>query len=169
MILYLNILSIIPCALSSQALEGAVATRLCLSAVNNPERHPALGSTHRAAAMHRLGFFVAALLRMTETRTFRHACTAYRAAVATRLCHSEPFGYAQGKLREESRATDQPGARVNTQGSSGASSGFFVAALLRMTAAAGLLSCPCRRAYRGGVGAHPRIKYGAGSEHCRRK
>ncbi len=48
-----------------------------------------------------LGFFVASLLRMTE---------------AARPCHSEPFGYAQGKLREESKASDHPALRSTHPG-----------------------------------------------------
>ena len=77
------------------------------------------------------------------------------------FCHSE--------RSEESRAFDNPALGSTHTVAVVHCLGFFVAALLRMTAAAGLSSCPCRRASRGGVGAHPRIKYGAGSEHCRRK
>ncbi len=71
-------------------------------------------------------------------------------------CRSEPFGYAQGKLREESKASDHSAfkstqrgptdsmcrtrvsfVRMQTQHSHNGF-GFFVASLLRMTAAARL-------------------------------
>ena len=94
-----------------------------------------------AAFEDRFGFFVASLLRMTN---------------AARLCHSEPFGYAQGKLREESRAVRPLSVQVYAKRANRFyvqdtslvcqdvytafedRLGFFVASLLRMTAAARL-------------------------------
>ena len=40
-------------------------------------------------------------------------------ATDARLCHCEPFGYSQGKLREESRTSDHPALRFTDPGFSG--------------------------------------------------
>ena len=90
-----------------------------------------------------------------------HACAVCPAATTAPRCHSEPFGYAQGKLREESRASDHTALGSTRRAAAMHRLGFFVAALLRMTDAAGLSSCPCKlvpyhdtgRASRGGADA----------------